>query len=329
MKQLNLEQPKIAQDMQTALESALVGQRHAIAEIVRQYTLFCADLIEPETPAATMLLAGPTGVGKTEFAYALAEHLCGTRSGLVKVDCGEYQYGHEIAKLVGSPPGYLGHRETQPILTNEVLMQYWNEKRISVLLFDEIEKAHSSLMNLLLGVLDKAKLTTGANMPVDFQRVIILLSSNIGFAEQAHRRPGFGQDSNKFVKYSAVETLESIRRKFSPEFLNRIKGRAVFDYISDTQAIEIAGIQLARLRDRLRDTAGVTLTWDKQLASQLVKDGFNQEYGARNIRAILYNQIVPDIAKVLINDLPVGSKLHIQADFGLIGEVAKAVTNED
>src|SRR6266513_2316459 len=171
-------------DFQAALRSKIVGQEEGVHALVDLYQVFRAGLNSPGRPVGNLLFLGPTGSGKTRIVEAAAEILFGEARAVIKIDCAEFQHSHEIAKLIGSPPGYLGHRETHPLLTQEALNQWFSEKlKLSILLFDEIEKASDSLWQLLLGILDKATLTLGDNRRVDLSQVIIIMTSNLGAGE--------------------------------------------------------------------------------------------------------------------------------------------------
>src|SRR6202451_1483145 len=223
------------EDLERKLHRTIVGQDEAIHDIVRAYQCYLAGLVPAGRPIATLLFLGPTGTGKTRVVEATAEALLGNPRAVLKIDCAEFQHSHEIAKLIGSPPGYLGHRETHPLLSQEVLNQYHTDKvKLSFVLFAEIEKASDALWNLLLGILDKATLTLGDNRKVDFSRAMIFLTSNLGAAEMSallSPKLGFGaverarqcaagnidEKTNKKLGSSGVEAA---RRKFTPEFIN-------------------------------------------------------------------------------------------------------------
>src|SRR6059058_4654717 len=181
-------------DFQAALRAKIVGQEEGVHALVDLYQVFRAGLNSPGRPVGNLLFLGPTGSGKTRIVEAAAEILFGEARAVIKIDCAEFQHSHEIAKLIGSPPGYLGHRETHPLLSQEVLNQYHTEKlKLSFVLFDEIEKASDALWNLLLGILDKATLTLGDNRRVDFSRALIFMTSNLGAAEMGSiMRPNMG-----------------------------------------------------------------------------------------------------------------------------------------
>src|SRR2546430_11914610 len=171
----------------SGLHQRIVGQAEAIHVIVSAYQMYLAGTNSPGRPIGNFLFLGPTGAGKTRLVEATAESLVGDARAMVKIDCAEFQHSHEIAKLIGSPPGYLGHRETHPLLTQEALNQWHTEKlKLSLLLFDEIEKASDSLWQLLLGILDKATLTLGDNRRVDLSQCVIIMTSNLGACEMSN-----------------------------------------------------------------------------------------------------------------------------------------------
>src|SRR5262247_3085474 len=206
-----------AQDFEERLSARIVGQERAVRRMSGLYQIFLAGMNPPNRPIGTMLFLGPTGSGKTRVIEAAAEVLYGDPNAIVKIDCAEFQHSHEIAKLIGSPPGYLGHRETSPMLTQENLNRFQTEEApLSLVLFDEIEKASDSLWQLLLGILDKATLTLGDNRRVDFSRSLIIMTSNLGareISELIEGRIGFTapQELNNLDKsQSAID--EKIQR---------------------------------------------------------------------------------------------------------------------
>src|SRR6202142_1884919 len=183
-----------AQSLETGLRRMIVGQEEAIEQIVNVYQMHLTGLNPPGRPIGNFLFLGPTGSGKTRIVEATADALLKNPRSVIKIDCAEFQHSHEIAKLIGSPPGYLGHRETHPLLSQEVLNQYHTDTmKLSFVLFDEIEKASDALWNLLLGILDKATLTLGDNRRVDFSKAMIFMTSNLGATEMgAILRPSLG-----------------------------------------------------------------------------------------------------------------------------------------
>src|SRR4030081_3928177 len=240
-------------DFQGALRSKIVGQEEGVEAMVDLYQVFCAGLNSPGRPVGSLLFLGPTGSGKTRIVEGAAEILFGDSRAVIKVDCGEFQHSHEISKLIGSPPGYLGHRETHPLITQEALAATHTDKlKLSFLLFDEIEKANDTLWQLLLGMLDKATLTLGDNRRVDLSRTVIFMTSNLGggeimelisggmgFVQPPKDKPVTGL--NVKVERTAVEAA---RRKFSPEFMNRLDKVVVFHPLQRDQLEQVLDIEL-------------------------------------------------------------------------------------
>src|SRR5499433_4216109 len=207
-----------AERLYTDLHKRIVGQDDAISQIVNVYQTYLAGMNSPGRPVGNFLFLGPTGSGKTRMVEATSESLVGDARAVIKVDCAEFQHSHEIAKLIGSPPGYLGHRETHPLLSQEVLNQYQTEKmKLSFVLFDEIEKASDALWNLLLGILDKATLTLGDNRRVDFSRALIFMTSNLGASEMGSiMRPNLGFASGEAERQSAAGVVDAeLKEKIS------------------------------------------------------------------------------------------------------------------
>src|SRR5947207_1554038 len=255
-----------AVDLDASLRRKIVGQDEAIEQIVNIYQTYLAGMISPGRPIGNFLFLGPTGSGKTRLVEAAAETLAGDARAVIKIDCAEFQHSHEIAKLIGSPPGYLGHRETHPLLSQEVLNQLQTEKiKISFVLFDEIEKASDALWNLLLGILDKATLTLGDNRRVDFSRALIFMTSNLGAAEMGSiLRPNLGFAAGEverlqaggFVDQTLTDKVnragvEAARRKFTPEFVNRIDKTVVFHPLGTPELRKILTIELNIVQQRI------------------------------------------------------------------------------
>src|ERR1700694_264508 len=228
-----------AEELENKLHRLVVGQDEAIHRIVRAYQTHVAGLSPVGRPIGNFLFLGPTGSGKTRIVEATAESLLQNPRAVIKIDCAEFQHSHEIAKLIGSPPGYLGHRETHALLSQEALNQHHTANlKISFVLFDEIEKASDAVWNLLLGILDKATLTLGDNRKVDFSAAMVFLTSNLGATEMSALlcpRLGFHVPSFEDNAYKAeVSTrlsstgIAAARRKFTPEFINRFDNIIVF-----------------------------------------------------------------------------------------------------
>ena len=331
-----------ATGLQRQLSAMIAGQDEAIKEIVNIYQMHLAGLNAPQRPIGTLLLLGPTGTGKTRIVEALAEALVGTPRAVVKVDCGEFQHSHEIAKLVGSPPGYLGHRETHPLLSQENLNQYWTDRlKVSFVLFDEIEKASDALWNLLLGILDKATLTLGDNRRVDFSDAMIFLTSNLGAKEMSSivsPTLGFGAVSGEAAIMNPETVaarirkaaLEAARRKFPPEFINRMDKMIVFHPLRDNHLRRIVEIELGRLQDRILTCSaagGFVLRVTEQAKQWLLAEGVDQRYGARHLcRAIEKNIVQPLSNLVASGQISMGDLVEVEngvderLSFNLVGQ---------
>src|SRR6476620_11234815 len=262
-----------ANHLESGLRRLIVGQDDAIQQIVNIYQTHLTGMNPPGRPIGNFLFLGPTGSGKTRIVEATAETLLKNPRAVVKIDCAEFQHSHEIAKLIGSPPGYLGHRETHPLLSQEVLNQYHTEKiKLSFVLFDEIEKASDALWNLLLGILDKATLTLGDNRRVDFSRTLIFMTSNLGAAEMGSiLRPNLGFAASEIEKLHGTGQMdegtsekisragvEAARRKFTPEFMNRIDKVVVFKPLGQPELRKILGLELSILQQRIFNSSTTT-----------------------------------------------------------------------
>ncbi|MDQ1469400.1 MAG: ATP-dependent Clp protease ATP-binding subunit ClpB, partial [Bryobacterales bacterium] len=284
------------------LRKRIIGQEEAVAQIVNIYQMHLAGMTSPGRPIGNFLFLGPTGTGKTRMVEATAEALVGDMRAVIKIDCAEFQHSHEIAKLIGSPPGYLGHRETHPLLSQEVLNQYHTEKtRISFVLFDEIEKASDALWNLLLGILDKGTLTLGDNRRVDFSKAMIFMTSNLGAAEMGSMmRPNLGFAASETERLSvagiANEDLndkitrvgvEAARKKFTPEFMNRIDKMVVFRPLGSHELQKILNLELAMLQQRIFNVTSTTpfvFNLSLQAKDFLLREGTDLKYGARHLK---------------------------------------------
>jgi ATP-dependent Clp protease ATP-binding subunit ClpB len=292
-----------------ALRQKIVGQDEAVQALVELYQVFSAGLHAPDRPVGNLLFLGPTGSGKTRIVEAAAEILFGDSRALIKVDCAEFQHSHEIAKLIGSPPGYLGHRETHPLITQEALAaSHRGELKLSFLLFDEIEKASDALWQLLLGILDKATLTLGDNRRVDLSQTVIFLTSNLGggeITELMQGGMGFIQPKdmparglNEKVERTAVEAA---RRKFSPEFMNRLDKVVVFHPLKRQELDEVLDIELGQVQKRLlgRTTSHFQFRITNEGRQFLLQEGTDQRYGARHLKRAIERYVVCPIARLL------------------------------
>jgi ATP-dependent Clp protease ATP-binding subunit ClpB len=299
-------------EFQTALRAKIVGQAEGVQSLVDLFQVFCAGLNSPGRPVGNLLFLGPTGSGKTRIVEAAAEILFGDSRSVIKVDCAEFQHSHEIAKLIGSPPGYLGHRETHPLITQEELAKSHTEKlKLSFLLFDEIEKASDALWQLLLGILDKATLTLGDNRRVDLSQTVIFLTSNLGggeITELMHGGMGFVQPTDtpaagldQKVERTAVEAA---RRKFSPEFMNRLDKVVVFHPLRREQLEEVLDIELGQVQQRVLETAKGQFLFRVTSAGRdfLLKEGTDQRYGARHLKRAIERHVVYPLANLLATE---------------------------
>jgi ATP-dependent Clp protease ATP-binding subunit ClpB len=295
-----------------ALRAKIVGQEEGVQALVDLYQVFRAGLNSPGRPVGNLLFLGPTGSGKTHLVEAAAEILFGDARAVIKVDCAEFQHSHEIAKLIGSPPGYLGHRETHPLITQEALTACHTDKlKLTFLLFDEIEKASDALWQLLLGMLDKATLTLGDNRRVDLSQTVIFLTSNLGGGEiteliqggmgfiQPKHKPDAGLDQK--VERTAVEAA---RRKFSPEFMNRLDKIVVFHPLQLKQLEQVLDIELSMVQQRVLDAAKGQFLFSVAPTARdfLLKEGTDQRYGARHLKRAIERHVVYPFANLLATD---------------------------
>src|SRR5436853_1584992 len=312
-----------ARDFESALRRKIVGQDQAIEKVAEIYQMFLAGLNPPGRPVGNLLFLGPTGSGKTRVVEAMAEALFGDSHACIKIDCAEFQHSHEIAKLIGSPPGYLGHRETHPLLTQEALNQWFTEKlKLSILLFDEIEKASDSLWQLLLGILDKATLTLGDNRRVDLSQCIIIMTSNLGAGEMMNLVDGgFGfapkvvEVDESFDDKIQRTAVEAARRKFTPEFMNRIDKTVVFKTLRDEHLSQILEIELGMVQQRVLMAAGTNqfvFSCTPAVKEYLLKEGTDPRYGARHLkRAIERNLVFPLANLVATGQVKLGDFVRV------------------
>src|ERR1700737_2592089 len=312
-----------AEKLYTRLGQLVVGQEEAIREIVDIYQLYRTGLNAPGRPIGNFLFLGPTGCGKTRLVEATAECLVNDPGAVIKIDCAEFQHSHEIAKLIGSPPGYLGHRETHPLLTQEALNQWHTETlKVSILLFDEIEKASDSLWQLLLGILDKATLTLGDNRRVDLSQCIIIMTSNLGASEMTSLvdgglgfAPRVVEVDGSFDDKIQRTAIEAARRKFTPEFMNRIDKTVVFKTLRDEHLAQILEIELGMVQQRVLMAAGTSqfvFNCTSPVKEFLLKEGTDPRYGALHLkRAIERNLVFPMASLVATGQVKLGDFVRV------------------
>jgi len=301
-----------AEDLENQLRHFVVGQEEAVHEIVRTYQTHLTGLSPAGRPIGNFLFLGPTGSGKTRIVEATAEFLLKDPRAVIKIDCAEFQHSHEIAKLIGSPPGYLGHRETHAVLSQEALDRHHTEKRkLSFVLFDEIEKASDALWNLLLGILDKGVLTLGDNRRVDFSATMIFLTSNLGAAEMSSLvspRLGFHAPSSedgcqeKLSARISRSGVAAARQKFTPEFINRLDKIVVFKSLGNQELRRIVDIELEIVQQRIFGAAAgkpflVNVTDGAR--EFLLVEGTDVRYGARPLKRAIERLVVQPLSNLL------------------------------
>jgi ATP-dependent Clp protease ATP-binding subunit ClpA len=329
-----------AESLDRTLRRMVVGQDEAVDQIVNMYQMYLTGMTAPGRPIANFLFLGPTGSGKTRTVEALAEALVHNPRAVIKIDCAEFQHSHEIAKLIGSPPGYLGHRETHPLLSQEVLNQYHTDTiKVSFVLFDEIEKASDALWNLLLGILDKAVLTLGDNRKVDFSHCMIFMTSNLGANEMAalttpklgfQRLQNLGaekvvQPDAKLNEKMSKTGVEAARRKFTPEFMNRIDKVVVFKPLGKTELRRVLEIELGQVQQRVLHSAAeksFVFTVTAGGKDFLLSEGTDLKYGARHLKRAIERLLVQPLSNLIATD-QVLSGDWIQIDYDASNQCLK------
>lgn len=314
-------------DFERALRQRVVGQDRAVRRLARVYQVFRAGLSAPGRPIVNLLFLGPTGSGKTRLVEAAAEVLFGDARVVVTVDCAEFQHSHEIAKLIGSPPGYLGHRETQPLITQEVLEEHHTDAlKLSLVLFDEIEKASDALWQLLLGILDKATLTLGDNRRVDFSASMIFLTSNIGSHEMRDLMTGgLGFSAGPREKDEELDrkiyrtASAAARRKFPPEFLNRIDKVIVFRALQRPHLEKILDIELGRVQERIMATTDAQFVFKCTETARdfLLREGTDPKSGARHLKRTIERHLVFPLSNLMATQqVRLGDLITVDYDQG-------------
>jgi ATP-dependent Clp protease ATP-binding subunit ClpB len=324
----SLNSPEV-RDFEKALSQRVVGQDRAVRRLARVYQVYLAGLSAGGRPIVNLLFLGPTGSGKTRLVEATAEVLLGNARAVVKVDCAEFQHSHEIAKLIGSPPGYLGHRETQPLITQEVLEQYHTEKlKLSLVLFDEIEKASDALWQLLLGILDKGTLTLGDNRRVDFSRTMVFLTSNLGSNEVVSLMTGgLGFSAGRSEEDEELDqkiyrtAMEAARRKFSPEFMNRLDKVVVFRTLTHEHLERILDIELGHVQERIMAATGgnqFVFRCTPEAREFLLVEGTDVKFGARHLKRAIERYLVFPLSNLLATkQIVLGDLITVDLDKAL------------
>jgi len=280
------ERDKLLQ-METKLHERVVGQDEAITAVADAIRRSRAGLSDPNRPTGSFLFLGPTGVGKTELCKSLAEFMFDTEEAMVRIDMSEFMEKHSVSRLIGAPPGYVGYDE------GGVLTEAVRRRPYQVVLFDEVEKAHPDVFNVLLQVLDDGVLTDGQGRTVDFKQTLIILTSNLGAQALSHLPDGAD------VGEAKAEVMEAVRGHFRPEFLNRLDETIIFDRLNRQDMDGVVDIQLALLQSRLAPRE-ISLELDGSAKTWLVDQGYDPVFGARPLKRVIQSALQNQLAEMLL-----------------------------
>ncbi len=293
--------------MERALHQRVIGQEEAISVLAKTIRRTRAGLKDPKRPSGSFIFAGPTGVGKTELAKALAEFLFDDENALISLDMSEYGEKHTVSRLFGAPPGFVGFEEGGQ-LTEKV-----RRKPFSVVLFDEIEKAHPDIFNSLLQILEEGRLTDGQGRVVDFKNTVIIMTTNLGTKDITGTPIGFTSSSDTATSYDRMrgKVVEELKKHFKPEFLNRVDETIVFPQLNPEELLQIVDLFIKRLKERLMDR-DLTIELTLSAKEQLIKIGFDPSLGARPLRRAVQHEVEDRLSeKILHGELNAGDHVHV------------------
>jgi len=325
LENLNVEERERLLNLEKTISKRIVGQKKAVSALCNAIRRARAGLKDPKRPIGAFLFLGPTGVGKTELAKALAEALYGDEDMMVRLDMSEYMEKHSVSKLIGAPPGYIGYDQGGQ-LTDIV-----RRKPFSVILLDEVEKAHPDTFNALLQIIEDGRLTDSKGRTVDFKNTILIMTSNVGSDILRRQEIGFEKEPRKNEKEKKdaekdthLRIMEVLKDSFRPEFLNRIDEIIIFSNLTPEDIKEITR-RLVEKTKKLISEQGIDLELDSSAISYLAEKGYNEEYGARPLRRLIQQELEDVLAeKIIRQDIEKGDKVLVKADKnGLLVEVKK------
>ena len=285
-------------NLESILHERVIGQEEAVTAVSKAIRRGRVGLKDPGRPIGSFLFLGPTGVGKTELSKALAEAMFGTENAMIRVDMSEYMEKHSVSKIVGSPPGYVGYEE------GGQLSEKVRRNPYSVILFDEIEKAHPDVFNILLQVLDDGHITDAQGRKIDFKNTVLIMTSNAGASRIVEpKKLGFGAVSTEKEDYEYMKNgvMEEVRRIFKPEFLNRIDETIVFHALTKEDIGRIVDIMMKNLGKRTKEQMDITLAMDDAAKAQIIEKGYDQKYGARPLRRTIQTEVEDKLAEEILN----------------------------